>query len=286
VRWLFLLVLSLNLAYIAWQINRPSADSYANVQPLKNVQPIILLSELKRSQNQSIKGGSQLTAPSIVEQEPSQQEVKVETATGEHARTTQELADQQKDSPVAVTDADEVAATEKKMPEPDEALQDRSPKTSACYSLGPFRDLAKLRGLTREIKSYVVTADFRGREEKEQPLYWVYIEPEKNYKKAIATGKRLKANKIKDFYIIREGEKINGISLGYFRNKDGANGLVKKVKKLGFNVALEPVFKTYTIYWLDYQLASENIIPEEVLNKYLQSTKKGKISRISRDCNG
>ena len=47
-RWLFLIVLFLNLAYIAWQTTRPVTQSYANVQPLKNVQPIVLLSELKQ----------------------------------------------------------------------------------------------------------------------------------------------------------------------------------------------------------------------------------------------
>ncbi|MFV9615737.1 MAG: SPOR domain-containing protein [Gammaproteobacteria bacterium] len=153
-----------------------------------------------------------------------------------------------------------------------------------CFTLGPFRDLDNLRSLTREIKPYVVTTDFRGREEREQYLYWVYIQPEKNRKKAIETGQRLKAKKIKDFYIIREGEKIHGVSLGRFRNKNSAYGLAKKVKKFGFDVIVEPVFKIYTVYWLDYQLADGVSIPETLYEHYTQSTKKGKVSRLSRSC--
>ena len=143
-----------------------------------------------------------------------------------------------------------------------------------------------MRGLTREIKTYVVNADFRGREEKELALYWVYLKPEKNRKQAIKTGKRLKAKKIKDFYVIRDGEKINGLSLGHFRSKKGAYRLARKVKKLGFDVVVEPVFRSYTIYWLDYQLVDGAAIPEPVLEKYTRSGKKEKITRLSRDCSG
>ena len=48
-RWLFLFVLSLNLAYFAWQSSREPADSYADVEPLKNVPPIVLLNEVSTS---------------------------------------------------------------------------------------------------------------------------------------------------------------------------------------------------------------------------------------------
>ena len=46
-RWLFLLVLCLNLAYIAWEMSK-SPNSYVDVPALKDVQPIVLLSELKQ----------------------------------------------------------------------------------------------------------------------------------------------------------------------------------------------------------------------------------------------
>jgi len=129
-----------------------------------------------------------------------------------------------------------------------------------------------------------VAADFRGREEKEQYLYWVYIQPEKNMSEAIKTGKRLKANKVKDFYVIREGEHIYGISLGRFRNKASALRLEKKVSKLGFDVLVESVFKTVTVYWLDYQLADGASIPDAVFDQYILSGKTSEVSRLVRDC--
>ena len=46
-RWLFLFVLSLNLAYIVWQTSVSSERPNIHVQSLKNVPPIVLLRELK-----------------------------------------------------------------------------------------------------------------------------------------------------------------------------------------------------------------------------------------------
>ena len=46
-RWLFLIVLSLNLIYMAWQMFVPAPGLYAGIKPIKGVNPIVLLSEFK-----------------------------------------------------------------------------------------------------------------------------------------------------------------------------------------------------------------------------------------------
>jgi len=313
-RWLFLIVLFFNLAYIAWQTTRPVTQVYENVQPLKNVQPIILLSESKQqadviatAQTPSLHNDDanerheELVRPEVNSEKPPpplQMAVAVEAATAP-VKKSEEIK-----QPVLTSDEGKMVADIKPLKTPDELQEkpvmsrDGRPDSrygassqeggaiqkASCFTMGPFRDLGKLRSLTREIKHYVVSTDFRGREEREQSLYWVYIQPEKNRKKAIETGKRLKAKKIKDFYVIREGEKIHGVSLGRFRNKNSAYGLAEKVGKLGFDVIVEPVFKTYTVYWLDYQLAEGGNIPEVLFEQYTQPTKKGKVGRLSRSC--
>ena len=310
-RWLFLFVLSLNLAYIGWQMSKSPSDDYEDVLPLKNVQRIVLLSELEPQQEdpaeaEQLDGKTETAAIDEIpnEQLPAKQAGPEQAA--EKSQEVAEIAPQTEKNVVVQADmkagqAEVVAVAEKPVsaeplvtsapakpapvkPAPAKPASAKPQQQTGCYTLGPFRDLIKLSALTREIKSYVVSADFRGREEKEQTLYWVYVKPEKTRKSAVATGKRLKAKKIKDFYIIRDGEKINGLSLGHFRSKGGAYGLAKKVRKLGFDVIVEPVFKTYTVYWLDYQLAKGAVIPEKIFETYLKSTKKDKISRLSRDC--
>ena len=298
-RWLFLLVFSLNLAYIGWEMSRSSED-YAEVSALKNVQPIILLSELKQ-QSSTVQSTSTLLpedrqvesqiektpVEQLAENSPAEQGSDVIDVASSNAVTVEEVPAYPVVKPAVTAVAPEQAkqlAANLAQTSVDEVAQSGAEQATDCYTLGPFRDLDDLRGLTREIKSYVVKADFRGREEKEQTLYWVYVKPEKTRKKAIETGKRLKAKKIKDFYVIRDGEKENGLSLGHFRNKEGAYGLAKKVQILGFDVIVEPVYRSYTIYWLDYQLSSGVSIPESIFEKYIKSVKKDKISRLRRDC--
>jgi hypothetical protein len=338
-RWLFLIVLFLNLAYIAWHAVRPVTQPYENVQPLKNVRPIVLLSELKHQQadviaaaqtsslhnNDVNKQQEELTRPEVNNEKqplpPLQIAEAVEVTEVAPVKKSEEIRLPALTSGKDRVEADKVVdikqlETSNELQEkplmskdgrPDSRYGARSQEGDAimskdeqhvagsqevatvqkasCFTMGPFQDLDKLRRLTREIKPYVVATDFRGHEEREHPLYWVYIKPEKNRKKAVATGKRLSAKKIKDFYVIREGEKIHGISLGRFRNKNGAYGLAKKAQKLGFDAIVEPVFKTFTIYWLDYQLADGVTIPDAFFEQYTQATKKGKVSYLPRECN-
>ena len=149
-----------------------------------------------------------------------------------------------------------------------------------CFTLGPLRELGKLREFTRSIKDYVVTASFRSREEQEQSMFLVYLEPEPSVLKAKILGNQLKDSKIKDYYVITSGEQKNGISLGHFKDKSRAQSHAQSIKKLGFKPMLEPVFRSYTIYWLDYQVPAGKVIPQKIFTKHL--TKK--INRLDRTC--
>lgn len=288
-RWLFLFVLSLNLAYIGLEMGASSTAGDVDVPALKKAKTIVLLRELKQQSDMAEE--VVVIVDDVSTELPSVERVDGNGGIGAQLPAApQQLAEDEPETmpePAQRPNAERVIAetvasekTTESLPEsPIEVVQ-----SASCFTLGPFRDLAELRGLIREIKSYVIEADFRGREEKERTIYWVYVKPEKNRHQAMATGQRLKSKKIKDFYVIRDGEKINGLSLGYFRSKKGAYGLAKKVKKLGFDVIVEPVYRTYTLYWLDYQLATGANIPESIFEKYTRPTKKQKISRLSRDC--
>ena len=149
-----------------------------------------------------------------------------------------------------------------------------------CFTLGPFRDLEKLRAVTRGIKKYVVDASFRSHNEKEQAMFWVYLEPSEDFGKAKVLANHLKSKKVKDYFIVKKGPKLNAISLGHFREKNRAYDHAASMAKLGFKPEVEALFKDYTIYWLDYEVALGEIIPETTFDKYLS----GKINRLVRDC--
>jgi cell division septation protein DedD len=252
-RWLFLFVLLINIAYIAWQVSAPEETEEVAVSSIGNAKPIVLLGERELlPEVKNVGQGSDSSAPEQVAEE--------KNMGGEDEVKLAEI-----ESPI-------------ESPEMEKVEED------SCYTVGPFHELETLRTFVKEIKTYVTNAEFRNQDEKKLTVYWVYINPEKSRRDARKLGKRLKSNKIKDFYIIRTGEKNNGISLGHFNSKYRATKLTKKVKKLGFDVEIEPVFKTYTVYWLDYQTASDKTIPQSIFDKYIKSVKKDKISLLTREC--
>lgn len=267
-RWLFLIMVALNLAYIGWELsdsdNLVQSKSTASSRP--GAETIILLSELDKQPDIH---PAQEKSDGLTDK--SDNKVLAESGSGH-----QKSGSHPQKSEVSKPSAEPEEATGEEIP----VKTPKKTTTQACFTLGPFRDLEKLRAVTRDIKKYVSETDFRGIEEKEQTIFWVYIKPADSRKLAIRTGNQLKKKKIKDFYIIRDGAKLNGVSLGHFRNRHGAYSLAEKVRKLGFDVTVEPIFKTYTLYWLDYRLAPESTIPAELEAQYL--TKK--IRRLARAC--
>lgn len=290
-RWLFLIMLVLNLSYIAWEmLNTSKQDARLSVSPLPDVPTIVLVNE--------VVGIEDLSVVATVKDEVLAQQAN--TVISDSDREAEKMLSGALDAGLIVDQAELLAEVSPEPPiEPitigqtQVSLADRRNEgggqkkdeaqiavPDACFTLGPFRELDTLRALTRHIKEYVAEVGFRSRDEKEPSLFWVYLPPLEDRAQAKEIGRQLKAKKIKDFYIIRSNEKENGISLGQFRNKSGAYWLAKKVRKLGFTVEVEPMFKTYTLYWLDYRLIAGNSIPEMITAEYLTD----KISRLSRSC--
>ena len=161
-----------------------------------------------------------------------------------------------------------------------ESVTKESPVATACYTLGPFKDkdlsdkaMAMLRGHVSDLKH-------RTREENEQQRYWVYIPSLKNRSEAIAKSKQLAKKKINDYYIIRTGDKNNGISLGHFKEKVHAYRRLEKLKSLGFEVEIEPIYHTYIVHWLDYRLSGEQPVENGVLVEFQDDG----IARLDRSC--
>ena len=148
-RWLFLIVLSLNLAYIAWQTSVSREDSSVHVQPLKNVQPIVLLSELKP---QSVQVGEVAESASQQKQDVADKTIEVEKVSPVTIESAEVVSTETVTANIEAT-----VSAEAKKPEPESGLaKDVSAPSSvpplsvtSCYTLGPFRDLDKLRNLTR-----------------------------------------------------------------------------------------------------------------------------------------
>ena len=129
-----------------------------------------------------------------------------------------------------------------------------------------------LRVVTREIRDYVVEASFRSKEEQEQTMFRVLVRAVGSKQEAKAMIRELDSKNIRDHFIITEGPNTNAISLGYFSSKSRAYRHADRVRKLGCDAYAEPVFRRYTIYWLDYRIKAGSEIPQQIFDDHLQSS--------------
>jgi len=298
-RWLFLLLLVLNVAYLAWELNRePGESTVSNTLP-KGVERIVLLRELKSEKPLD----EEAIAAQVASAEPAVTDAvqaPVTASSDKNAASLDQIEAEKAGMQIAEIASAEIPAVIDNEMQEDEMQEDRvqdamsaempaeepvqvpvaKPKDDLCYTLGPFREMKTLRLVTREIKDYVVDASFRSREEQEQTMFRVLLKPVASRKEAKALTRKLASKNIKDYFIITEGASENAISLGYFSSKSRAYRHADRVRKLGFDVIAEPVFSTYTIYWLDYRIKADHEIPQQIFDDHLEKSSQ----RLSRSC--
>jgi len=279
-RWFFLLLVVVNVAYVAWELNREQAVHADKAHLPVGVQRIVLLRELE-SGTSAKQDVAQLSAKAAVKQSTTTPAEEV-PVTSRSPASDQDLAGATLPGNAVAVEVNVVMA-EKQLAAPEEKVAVKAvakPAGDLCYTLGPFSEMNTLRLVTREIKDYVVEASFRSKEEQEQTMFRVYVRPVGNKQEAKALIKELVSKNIRDYFIITDGPNKNGISLGFFSNKGRAYRHADRVRKLGFDATAEPVFRSYTIYWLDYRIKAGHEIPQQIVDDHLENSAQ----RLSRDC--
>lgn len=109
--------------------------------------------------------------------------------------------------------------------------------TLACAEWGPFTEVDRARA-TKLLEPMGLARTLTSRRVEVPAEHWVYIAPKANKvaaERALADLKRLN---VKDVALIQDQSAWNfAISLGVFRNKDGADARLAEVKKLGVKTA-------------------------------------------------
>ncbi|MEN5389614.1 SPOR domain-containing protein [[Pseudomonas] hibiscicola] len=125
-----------------------------------------------------------------------------------------------------------------------------------CVALGPFAD--RVAAISAQGKVGNVISQVRMRE---QPAasgsarYRVMLPAAANREDAQATVKRIVAAGLSDYYIISQGEDINAVALGQYRNREGAERRMAAVQAAGFQPRLVASGDAGQ-WWLEGQLAA------------------------------
>ena len=125
-----------------------------------------------------------------------------------------------------------------------------------CIALGPFADRAAATAAQGKVGTILEQARLR----EEPPArgsarYRVLLPAAANREEAQATVKRIVAAGLSDYYIISQGEDINAVALGQYRNREGAERRMAAVQAAGFQPRLVASGEAGQ-WWLEGQLAA------------------------------
>ncbi|WP_182267070.1 SPOR domain-containing protein [Stenotrophomonas maltophilia] len=125
-----------------------------------------------------------------------------------------------------------------------------------CIALGPFADRAAASSAQGKAGNVISQVRLR-----EQPAasgsarFRVMLPAAASREEAQATVKRIVAAGLSDYYIISQGEDINAVALGQYRNREGAERRMAAVQAAGFQPRLVASGDAGQ-WWLEGQLAA------------------------------
>lgn len=229
-RNLFLLLLLANICLGLWIYTQEKAAREAAMprMPSTFAKPLVLLSELAKPE---IQKASPKPAPEFIS-EPDIVE-----------------------APESVVEA----VIEKSVSEPEPSLE------VACYTLGPFTEGAKSKRASALLQALGAESKQRSSQEQEPYGYRVFIPPLSSREQAYNVADSLRSAGVKDYFVITNpNDKLNGVSLGLFKQRTGAIKRVAQLRNIDYQASIEVRYKDKDIYWLDYS-AAEGLVDARAL---------------------
>jgi len=256
-RWLFLLLLVINLGVFLWGYQRDMNMPRELPAPKPGVGNLRLWSEVQPPV--IAEAGPEATEP--VEQEPA--------PVAEEAEPEPEVVVEEE--PVAeepeVTEIEPwPPLVEMTMLTPEEEVE--SGGAMACYRLGflELHDVASV--ITEQLADAGIEASIQDELVQVEAGYWVVIPPLPNSDAARQKVRDLKAAGIRDVWRFTGGEKKNAISLGLFSRRENADKAKQRAEDRGFSPEVQPRSRDKQRYWLEFSSTKQPPLPDDLLQQW------------------
>ena len=126
-----------------------------------------------------------------------------------------------------------------------------------CFSVGPFADQAAARSAAARLGSQASRSNPREIPGKAAQGYNVVLPPQADREAAQALAQRIGAAGFDDYLVVNSGAQTNGIALGRYRNREGAERRQIALRAAGFDAQLQPVGnESMAQWWLDVVAAA------------------------------
>jgi hypothetical protein len=239
-KWLFTMLLAVNVVYFGWELDRETRLTIRNSPPAVSLpataRPLQLISELDTPPD--LRVSMEADIPAIA----------------------QEAAEQ-----VAIAVPEQLVA---ELPDIQLAELENIATTSTCYKYGPVLDEELIEGLHDWFRSRNALAAVHYTDEQATNMFWVYLAPQPTRETAIAVLEDMRSKGIGDYRLINRGELVNAISLGLFSSRDAVDARLMELKDKGYVPVVVPYADVKRIYWLEVQVTSTSPAVEEMYYGY------------------
>lgn len=267
-RNLLLLLLLANICLGLWIYTQEKAarEAAAPRAPSTTAKPLLLLSELAASEIQNRQAAPTAGPDSEPAAEPAPAPIQGSASVAEELLIAEPLVEPVAPAPLAAEPVEERVAS----------------PIVACYTLGPFAEVSKSQRALALLQALGAESSQRTSQEQEPYGYRVYIPPLSSREQAYKIADVLRRAGVKDYFVITNpNDKLNGISLGLFKQRTGAIKRVAQLRNMEYQASIEVRYKDRDIYWLDYS-AKEGLVDAPVLLEVGEGVVG--MQHLARDC--
>ncbi|MDE2271676.1 MAG: SPOR domain-containing protein [Xanthomonadaceae bacterium] len=130
------------------------------------------------------------------------------------------------------------------------------PLPESCATLGAFSSMADMRAAMQALTPHVTRIQYRQEQVEHSRGYWVYLPATATREAALDEARALAAKGIDDYYVVTAGDSQNTVSLGLFDNQANAQARLARLQKLGFPAQLKQRVDSEPAYWIDFAVPS------------------------------
>jgi hypothetical protein len=284
-KWLFFLLLIINLALFGWMFTQEDEPSGPKPAAVSEKEGIRLLSEVQQEQEEHAREAEEarkaeeaaaLAALEAEERAKETAEAMAQQPQPEPEPEPEEMVEES--APEAVEVEPVVAAESVPKPEPESGpepepefiyvqkpveplLEGTVGIAEQCGVLGPIGDRQQAMSAEEILRNAGIEVWVKENSARTKIGFWVVIPPLENTEQVQAKIQELADAGIKDIWVFRSGELKNSISLGMFSKEENAQNYSQVAAAKGFNTELRPRFLNKKRYRLGFRIEnSEPVI--------------------------
>jgi hypothetical protein len=148
---------------------------------------------------------------------------------------------------------------------------------AACLRAGGFESEAAAERIAKGLRDEGSNVRRLGEEVGVTTRYWVMLPPAKSAAAAAPLLERLQRAGVKDFYLIRNGENVNAISLGVFSAKGSAQRRVEQLRGLKLTPRIEEITLPRSRWWVEFEWPADKT--EDAWRRLLPTEMRNLVSR-------